>query len=193
MRSFNKMVLDEFFFYETSKCLRRSYLSVCVNAISVNKQFAELGQKKTYAYQPYNDSLEYLILEKIYLFTFDKLIKGEMISLDSFKKISVIVLEKEVEKNKKRSDNIGVEKTDYYYLKNKILKDLPSHFDLISQFDFEDALIKPFLLKINLQDYFKFKHSLMRKIVTDNIPKVDWVGEGPIMSMRIGAITRNSS
>ena len=62
----------------------------------------EIVSFKFLKYVPYEETLQYIVLKKIYFKAFEQIIKKKELNLLNFKKIYITILEKEIEFNKKK-------------------------------------------------------------------------------------------
>lgn len=181
-RNLNSMVFDEFFFIEYQRCQERAYRMSCINGIrnilDDNNKNKPIRIKR---YVPYSDTLKYLILKKIYFKTADILFKKGTITQEDFKNLSLVIIEKEIESNNKK---INKPNSHYNTIKNNIIKELESHFENISPYDFENVLYSFSTLKINLKKYLILRLASLKQTFQKNIPQFEWNGE-PILKINI--------
>lgn len=134
------------------------------------KTFEGIVDFKFKKYVPYNDMLEYIILKKIYFKAFQFIKNKQKLDLLNFKKIFILIMEKEIELNKKK-----LFKTENHYndIRKKLLKTIEKHFQNILEIDIVDSIFSISKLKINLKDYMKHRYSEINERYKKNIIKIN--------------------
>jgi hypothetical protein len=149
-----------------------------------NEETKKFTSTRAKGYIHYSESLKYLILKKIYMVTASKLAAGEALTLEDFKKYSAYIIEKEIATNKRRMDK-GVE--HYEEIKQKIIQELPEHFELLNIYDFENSIKNAFITKVDLKEYLKKIVSKLRKHILPSIPSLEQEGS-PLLQMEIMSV-----
>ena len=168
----NDVELNEFSLYEFSKCQLRSFLFSKKNLVlKLADTSIHANKSKSYKakmYKPYGKTAKYIILKKIYYKTFEILFKRKKITLEDFKNIASVILEKEfITFYKNGNDN-------FEKMKNKIFSELDEHYSIINEFDLSDSIDKFITYKMNIKKYLTFKFSKINPIYTPNLPVIDW-------------------
>ena len=188
-RTLSNMVINEYTIYEASKCLRRSFLLSKNTVYNLFKDDIKI-KKRTRAYLHYEDSLEYSILKKIYYYTANILLKDNKISFDNFKKFSLLIIEKEIESNKKKALELNLNKSDYNRIRRKIIIELDKHFSIINHYDFENNISSFITLNINVKDVIDIALKPLRKKVSDKITNIEFKKGIPALKIDILAIEK---
>lgn len=182
---------DELFFYEYQKCqLRASYMA---NLNFTRRQYCDIRNKqisiRAARYVPYDDSLVYMINKKILFYTVNTMVENVQVDANWFKKSSAIILEKEIESNKKKS---GRNAAYYNKIRNRVTRGLESLFNLIDTYDFDNAFKHCFTEKISLEKVITKIRNGARPGVRKSIPEYDYRNNFPFLKIDLLALTYDS-
>lgn len=173
LMSIDDVLFDEYFLYEYNKCQMRAFMFSKSNYVITLADFETKKDKKykSKKYVHHDETLKYKILKNLYYKTFSMIVdKG--ISMDKFKELALVILEKEINLNKKKSRN----KRGAYYdgINKSIILNLEKHFNLINEFDMKDSIDSFISIKVDLKEYLQFRESKINPIYSSKLIKVDW-------------------
>lgn len=184
-RNWNNIIFDEFFFYEFSKCQFRG--ACMINKKLVRNQYCVEAKKikpiKVKGYHHYDDTLKYLILKKITFVLSDALCKGDNISLNWFKKMAAIIIEKEISFISKKAHN----RSQRYFqaIRESVTEKLEGLFKLIDTDDFSDSLESCVIKKINLKEYLDSLTTRLNTHTLKIIPEFNFESGSPLLKHEI--------
>lgn len=169
--SIKDLVLDEYFLYEYVKCQLRAVMFSKKNyVITLNDYNAKKDKKyKAKQYIHHNETLKYKILKNIYYKTFGVIKKG--INFEEFKNLSILIIQKEIDSNKKKAKYT---QTYYDKIQTEIFKELEEHFSIINEFDMSNSIDSFITLKANLRTYLQYRQSCINPKYTPLLVNIDW-------------------
>lgn len=170
--NFVNFKMDEFFVYEYNKCPYRAFSnSKEIIVKSYSSRNKKVNSIKTRKYVPYGEMLEYSILKKIYYKAFQLIKINGKLDFDTYKKMAITIIEKELLENAKRMFK------DYDYqmsIKEKIYKELECHFALLLEDDIEDSISSFVTVKADLRKYLTYRVSTLNKKYLSTLSLIDW-------------------
>lgn len=170
--NFVNFKMDEYFVYEYNKCPYRAFSnSKEIIAKVYSGKTRKIHSVKTKKYVPYGEMLEYHILKAIYYKAFQIMYKEKKLDFDTYKKMAITVIEKELLENSKKVFK------DYDYqmqLKEKIYKELECHFALLLEDDIEDSIATFVTVKADLRKYLTYRLSTLNKKYLSTLSLIDW-------------------
>lgn len=131
----------------------------------------EIVSFKFLKYVPYEDTLQYIILKKIYFKSFEHISRKKSLNLLEFKKIYITILEKEIELNRKKLAKL---ETHYNKIRNKLLREVENHYNNILELDIVDSIYKFSSIKIDLIEYLKQRYSEIKEEYKKNIININF-------------------
>ena len=130
----------------------------------------EIVSFKFLKYVPYEETLQYIVLKKIYFKAFEQIIKKKELNLLNFKKIYITILEKEIEFNKKK---LPKPEKHYNDIRNKLLRNIEKNYNNIIELDATDNIYKFSSIKIDLKEYLNFRFNEIKESYKKNIPNIN--------------------
>ncbi|MGL5713200.1 hypothetical protein [Cetobacterium sp.] len=174
-RTLSNLTITEYTIYEASKCLRRSFL-FSKHTVYNLFQNAQKIKKRTLTYIPYDESLKYHILKKIYYYSVEILIKNGKLNFEEFKKFSIFIIEKEIQSNREKTSKNNLRQSNYNEIKKNIILELDKHFLIINPYDFEKSVSRFLSIDINSEEIINIGKNKLRKEIKDKILSVDFNG-----------------
>lgn len=162
---------DEFFWIEYQRCQERAYMITKRSSRKVKIDNDNIVSFKFLKYVPYDETLQYIILKKIYFKSFDYMLKKGSLNLAEFKKIFITILEKEIVFNKKKFQK---QETHYNSIRNKLLKKIEGHYNNLVEIDALDYIYKFSNIKIDLKKYLKSRMEEIKDSYKKNIPEINF-------------------
>lgn len=174
-RTLSNLTITEYTIYEASKCLRRSFLFSKYTVYNLFHDTQKI-KKRTLTYIPYEESLRYEILKKIYYYAVSILVAKEKLSFEKFKKISLFIIDKEIKKNKDKTLKNNLRQSNYDKIKKEIILELDKHFLIINPYDFENNIDNFLTLSLNVEEVVTLALERLRDNIKDKMIKIDFKG-----------------
>lgn len=174
-RTLSNLIITEYTIYEASKCLRRSFLFSKNTVYNLFNDTQKI-KKRTLTYIPYEESLKYHILKKIYYYSASMLLNKKRLTFEEFKKFSIFILEKEIQNNKTKVKKNNLRQSNYDKIKKDIILELDKHFLIINPYDFENNINNFLTLTLNVEEIVNLAISRLRKQIADKILKINFNG-----------------
>ncbi|MGL6100423.1 MAG: hypothetical protein ACRC0G_12455 [Fusobacteriaceae bacterium] len=188
IKTWFNVVFDEMFFYEYQKCqMRASYI---INKNYTRRQYCfdknKVVSVKAAMYTPYDDSLVYSINKKILFYAIDTMDKKGEVDASFFKKSAMMILEKEIANNKKKS---GRDSKYYEKIRRRVISKLDGLFNLIDTNHFDNMVKCCYIEKIKLPEVIELIRKGVLHGTAKSIPNFDYIGEYPLFKCEILALT----